>query len=54
VFAVEANGKATRLACDPKPDSPLFLNAELGSDALTLEVQYNSDRPSTIVKVPRR
>jgi hypothetical protein len=54
VFAVEASGRARRLACDPRPDSAVVMTAALAPDALYLAVQDSPDRPSMIVKVARR
>lgn len=54
VFAVDANGRAARVASDLGPSAPLYLSATLAADGLYLGVQYASDGPSSIVKVPRR
>jgi len=53
VFAVAANGAAARLACDPRVDSPLILDARVAPDALHLLVQY-ADGPPTTARVARR
>jgi len=53
VYSVAPNGAATRLACDPRADSPLILEARLAPDALHLLVQY-ADGPPTTARVARR
>jgi hypothetical protein len=52
VFAVAPNGAAARLACDPRADSPLILDARLAQDALHLLIQY-ADGPPTTARVAR-
>ena len=52
VFAVDAGGQARRLACPPTRDSPLVLSADLGANALVVEVQYAASEPPTVVTVP--
>jgi hypothetical protein len=47
VFVVARNGAATRLACDPRTDSPLLLEARLAPDALHLLIQYAEGPPVT-------
>jgi hypothetical protein len=53
VFAVAADGTASRVARDPCPDPALLLRAALTPDArsLYLEILYVADGPPTIVKV---
>jgi hypothetical protein len=54
VFAVGADGAATRVACDPIAGSALILDATLAANALSLVVQSSPDGPMTIVNVPVR
>jgi len=53
VFEVAADGTASRVARDPRPDPGLLLTAALTPDArsLYLEILYVADRPPTIVEV---
>jgi hypothetical protein len=52
VFAVAADGAAHCVARDPVWGSALVVDAALAPGALNLDVVYDADRPSTIVRVP--
>lgn len=52
VFQVEGDGRATRLACDPSANWPLYAASALAPDAIYLSVRY--EQPAwMLVRLPR-
>jgi hypothetical protein len=54
VYAVDSRGRASCLARDPHAESPIFLDAALDGDTLTLIVQHEAEGPATLARIPRR